>query len=103
MRRLAELARQGGRRGDVIDGGGGSDTIHFTSSYGAVLVSLRTGVSFWNYAEGDFYANVWRAAPAATRPAPSEANRPPRPLAALRMDTGFATWIRFLLPSGNTL
>lgn len=43
---------------DTLDGGNGSDTIDFSGNYGAVAVSLRAGVGYWNFAEGDRYLNV---------------------------------------------
>jgi Ca2+-binding RTX toxin-like protein len=43
---------------DKLDGGADSDTIDFSGDYGAVAVSLRAGVGYWNFAEGDTYFNI---------------------------------------------
>ncbi|WP_029935125.1 calcium-binding protein [Sphingomonas sp. UNC305MFCol5.2] len=43
---------------DTLDGGNGTDTIDFSGDYGGVAVSLRAGVGFWNFAEGDRYIGI---------------------------------------------
>jgi ELWxxDGT repeat protein len=48
----------GGLGADVLDGGLGIDTADYRGNYGAVWVSLATGLGRWNYAQGDTYVGI---------------------------------------------